>query len=136
MHHITTMSSSPVGVAIITGGSSGIGLALSKHLIAKGWHVFDLDLQPPLDALPAESSTFIKTNAADWDQLAASFEKAYSKFKRLDFCSLNAGTDDRDDIFDSISKDPAKPPKKPNMLTFEVNLYAPYYGLKLAAHYM
>lgn len=49
---------------------------------------------------------------------------------------MNAGVDNRDDIFHSISKDPAKPPRKPNLLTFEVNLLGPYYGVKLAAHYM
>lgn len=54
----------------------------------------------------------------------------------MDFVALNAGIDDRDDIFASISGDAARPPRRPNMLTFAVNLYGPYYGLKLAAHYM
>lgn len=54
----------------------------------------------------------------------------------MDFVALNAGIDDRDDIFASTSGDPARPPRRPNMLTFAVNLYGPYYGLKLAAHYM
>lgn len=54
----------------------------------------------------------------------------------MDFVALNAGIDDRDDIFASISGDPGRPPRRPNMLTFAVNLYGPYYGLKLAAHYM
>lgn len=130
------MSSDPVGVAIVTGGSSGIGLALTNHLIAKKWHVFILDIQQPVLAVLPESSTFLKTDVSKWDELASAFQAAYSKFSRLDFCALNAGIDDRDDIFNSISQDPALPPRKPNMLTFEVNLLAPYYGLKLAAHYM
>lgn len=130
------MSSEPVGVAIVTGGSSGIGLALTNHLVAKGWHVFILDIQPPILAVLPGSTTFIKTDVSKWEDLASAFETAYSKFHRLDFCALNAGTDDRDDIFETISRDPAKPPRKPNMLTFEVNLFGPYYGLKLAAHYM
>lgn len=130
------MSSSPIGVAIVTGGSSGIGLAVTNHLIAKNWHVFILDIQQPILAVLPESSTFLKTDVSKWDELASSFQTAYSKFSRLDFCALNAGIDDRDDIFNSISKDPAKSPRKPNMSTFEVNLYGPYYGLKLAAHYM
>lgn len=130
------MSSNPVGVAIVTGGSSGIGLALTNHLIAKEWHVFILDVQPPALPLLPESSTFIKTDVADWDQLAAAFRAAHARFARLDFCALNAGIDDRDDIFNTISEEAEKPPRRPNMLTFEVNLFAPYYGLKLAAHYM
>lgn len=54
----------------------------------------------------------------------------------MDFVALNAGIDDRDDIFASTSGDAARPPRRPNMSTFAVNLYGPYYGLKLAAHYM
>lgn len=124
----------PIGVAVVTGGSSGIGLALTNHLIAKQWHVFILDVQPPILKLLPDYSTFITTDVSDWDQLAAAFQTAHGKFGRLDFVALNAGIDDRDDIFNSI--DPAKAPRKPNMRTFEVNLFAPYYGLKLAAHYM
>lgn len=128
--------SAPVGVAIVTGGSSGIGLALTNHLVAKHWHIFIFDVQPPILPVLPESTTFIRTDVSKWEDLATAFETAFSKFHRLDFCALNAGIDDRDDIFASISRDPAKPPRKPNMLTFEVNLLGPYYGLKLAAHYM
>lgn len=124
----------PVGVAIVTGGSSGIGLALTTHLMAKKWHVFILDIQPPILKLLPDYATYLPTDVADWDQLAASFETAHNTFQRLDFAALNAGIDDRDDIFNSLSK--TNPPKKPNMRTFEVNLFGPYYGLKLAAHYM
>lgn len=126
----------PVGVAIVTGGSSGIGLALTNHLVAKDWHVFILDIQGPVLPLLPESTTFIRTDVSKWEDVASAFATAHAKFNRLDFCALNAGIDDRDDIFASISRDPAKPPRKPNMLTFEVNLLGPYYGLKLAAHYM
>ncbi|KAL1859648.1 hypothetical protein Daus18300_009513 [Diaporthe australafricana] len=130
------MASDPVGVAIVTGGSSGIGLALTNHLATKKWHVFMLDIQAPISSTPAESTTFIQTDVSDWDQLASAFHTAHARFSRLDFVALNAGIDDRDDIFASISGDVARPPRKPNMLTFAVNLYGPYYGLKLAAHYM
>ncbi|TKX18326.1 short-chain dehydrogenase-like protein 22 [Elsinoe australis] len=120
--------------AIVTGGSSGIGLALTQHLLSKNWHVAILDLQPPLKPLPTSSVLFIKTNVASWDSTAAAFSQVHAWSSRLDFVALNAGIDDRDDIFSSI--DSTTPPRKPNMLTFEVDLFAPYYGVKLAAHYM
>ncbi|KAF3763102.1 hypothetical protein M406DRAFT_18307, partial [Cryphonectria parasitica EP155] len=122
-------------VAIVTGGSSGIGLALTNHLIAKKWHVFIVDLQQPVLPVLPDLTTFLSADVSDWDQLAAAFEKAHARFSRLDFCALNAGIDDRDDIFRSISSGDL-PPRRPNMRTFEVNLFGPYYGLKLAAHYM
>jgi 15-hydroxyprostaglandin dehydrogenase (NAD) len=123
-------------VAIVTGGSSGIGLALTQHLLAKGWMVVVADINPPpsSESLPADSSKYIKCNVASWDEQATMFAEAYSWGGRLDFAALNAGIDDRDDIWDSI--DTTAPPRRPNMLTFHVNLLGVYYGAKLAAHYL
>lgn len=124
--------SSPV--ALVTGASSGIGLALTKHLLSKQWHVAMADVNPPKEDLP--NTIFLKTDVSSWEQNATTFQKAFEWHSRLDFVALNAGIDDRDDIFNSISSDSTKPPRQPNMKTLEVNLFGPYYGLKLAAHYM
>ncbi|KAH8691683.1 hypothetical protein BGW36DRAFT_465371 [Talaromyces proteolyticus] len=121
-------------VAIVTGGASGIGLALVQHLVSLGWKVVIADINPPKVSI--QQTTFIQTDITSWDQQAKMFEVAYAWGKRLDFCALNAGVDDRDDIFDSLSFDINKPPRKPNTLTFSVNLTGTYYGMKLAAHYM
>lgn len=124
-------------LAIVTGGSSGIGLALTKHLQSRGWKVAILDLQAPLSDLPSEHTLYIRTDVAKWEDNASAFAHAWQwAGQRLDFVALNAAIDERDDIFHSISRDANRPPTKPNMLTFEVDLFAPYYGLKLAAHYM
>jgi 15-hydroxyprostaglandin dehydrogenase (NAD) len=120
--------------AIITGGSSGIGLALIKHLLSLGWAVAIADISPPKEELP--NTIFVKTDISSWPQQANLFEKTYGWQGRLDFFAANAGIDDRDDIFHSLSLDPTKPPKQPNMLCFNVNLAGQYYGIKLAAHYM
>lgn len=58
------------------------------------------------------------------------FEQAYRWQGHLDFHAANAGIDDRDDIFSSISSGTTKPTKQPNMLCFSINLFGPYYGLK------
>ncbi|KAK3050563.1 hypothetical protein LTR09_008203 [Extremus antarcticus] len=120
--------------AIVTGASSGIGLALTKYLLERNWNVVMADINPPTESLPG--TKFIKCDVSSWDDQASLFQQAYQWNNRLDFCALNAGIDDRDDIFSSISHDANKPPKKPSMKTLEIDLIGPYYGIKLAAHYM
>lgn len=107
-------------VAIVTGGSSGIGLALVQHLVSLGWRVVISDIIPPTVSI--ERTVFFPADIASWDQQAKLFEAAYAWGRRLDFCALNAGIDDRDDIFDSLSLDINKPPRQPNMKTIDVNL--------------
>jgi NAD(P)-dependent dehydrogenase (short-subunit alcohol dehydrogenase family) len=43
------------GVAIVTGGASGIGLAIAKALLGEGWKILIADLaQGPLEAARAQ----------------------------------------------------------------------------------
>lgn len=120
--------------AIVTGACSGIGLALTKHLLALGWFVFMADVNPPPEQL--DNTTFIRADISSWTEQAALFKQAYDTQGRLDFCGLNAGISDRDDIFNNITFDPSKPPQEPNVTTIDVNFTGQYYGVKLAAHYM
>jgi 15-hydroxyprostaglandin dehydrogenase (NAD) len=120
--------------AIVTGASSGIGLALTKHLLTLGWHVFMADVNSPPEQL--DNTTFIRTDISSWTEQATLFKQAYDAQGRLDFCGLNAGISDRDDIFNNISSDPSKPPQEPDLKTIDVNFIGQYYGIKLAAHYM
>jgi NAD(P)-dependent dehydrogenase (short-subunit alcohol dehydrogenase family) len=124
-------------VAVVTGACSGIGLALTKHLLSKSWSVVLADLQPPNkedeDDLPTDRTLYIKTNVASFEDQARMFAEAFQWRGSIDFAALNAGIDDRDDIFASV--DPSTPPRKPDMSTFEVDLQGVYYGIKLFAHY-
>ena len=92
------------------------------------------DLNAPKEKL--DGTLFIKADISSWDQQAALFQQAYEWQGRLDFFAANAGMDDRDDVFATISGSSTQPPRQPNMKTFEVNLIGTYYGIKLAAHYM
>ena len=93
-----------------------------------------VDINPPKESL--DKTHFVKCDVTSWDQQASAFQRAYDWQQRLDFVALNAGIDDRDDIFNSISADPSKPPREPNMLTIDVCFTAIYYGVKLGAHYL
>lgn len=92
------------------------------------------DLNQPREQLP--NTIFIRTDISSWAQQSSLFSRAHAWHSRLDFVALNAGTDDRDDMFNTISRDPDAPPAKPNMLTFDTNLYGTYYGIKLSVHYL
>ena len=107
-------------VVIVTGGSSGIGLAISKHLASIGWGVAVFDIAPPSEAI--ENSQYFETDVTSWESQSSSFEQAYKWHGRLDLCILNAGIDDRDNIFDTLSRDIKKPPVRPRVDTFSVNI--------------
>ncbi|KAI9708612.1 MAG: hypothetical protein M1820_003830 [Bogoriella megaspora] len=133
-------------VALVTGATSGIGLALVQHLLSlptSNWHIILADINPPSPtlSLPTSRTLFTQTDVASWSQQSHLFSRGFAWHSRLDFIALNAGIDDRDDIFNSISdiqdgKAADTPPRKPNLRTFEVNQNAVYYGIKLSAYYL
>src|SRR3954470_17803883 len=82
-------------VALITGGSSGLGLATAKRFVAEGAHVFITGRrQPELDAAVKEIGGSISavrsdvSNLADLDRL---FEIIKEQKARLDIVFANAG---------------------------------------------
>lgn len=93
----------------------------------------DIQNPPDNEDLNSERTLYVKTNVASWDDQVRLFEAAFNWRKRLDLAALNAGIDDRDDIFHTI--DVGNPPKKPNMTPFDINLTGVYYGIKLFTHY-
>jgi 15-hydroxyprostaglandin dehydrogenase (NAD) len=60
--------------AIITGACSGIGLALTKHLLTLKWHVFMADVNAPTEEL--DNTTFVRTDITSWTEQAALFKQA------------------------------------------------------------
>lgn len=113
-------------VAVVTGASSGIGLALVHHLVSLKWNVVMADVTPVDDHIAG--TIFVKTDITSWDQQTNLFKNAYEWQGRLDFCALNAGIDDRDDIFTFLDE----PPKRPNLSTFDVNIVGTYVENRLS----
>lgn len=124
-------------VGLITGACSGIGLALTQHLLSHGWNIVLADINPPPSgvSLPSDRTLYIACNVLSWDEQASLFKQAFQWKSRLDFAALNAGIDDRDDIFNTLSSEIDDVPDKPDMTCFDIDLYSVYYGIKLFAHY-
>jgi 15-hydroxyprostaglandin dehydrogenase (NAD) len=129
----------PPKVAIITGAASGIGLALTRDLVSKGWNVAigDINLQAG-EELAAElgpTVCFQQTNVSDWEQLAALFKKAWTTWGRIDFHAANAGIDDKESLYGPTSLSDDGEPSRPNLTTVYVDLFSVFYGIRLAIHY-
>jgi NADP-dependent 3-hydroxy acid dehydrogenase YdfG len=74
-----------------------MGEALSRHLVEKGWNVAMADIQQN-EALAKElgqNAFFIKTNVADYDSQAKTFQAVWDKWGRIDALCANAGIVDR-----------------------------------------
>ncbi|KAK5117996.1 hypothetical protein LTR62_004040 [Meristemomyces frigidus] len=117
--------------ALITGGSSGMGLAVAQALSKRGWSVHLLDLRPPLE--PVENATFHQTNVTDYDSLATTFQTVFDTDRRLDFVFANAGIVERFDFYEAHPT--GKPPPPPDQLVADINLKAVINTSWLAQHY-
>lgn len=70
---VTIIRSTGMNKAIIIGGSNGIGLAVSKNLINKGFYVYILDIaEPEFGVLPKECYEYRCCNLLDVDEDAIS----------------------------------------------------------------
>ena len=82
-------------VAVITGGSTGIGLAIAKRFVSEGAHVYitgrrQAELDAAVQAIggTAESA---RVDSADLAQLQALFDRVKEKHGKLDILVANAG---------------------------------------------
>lgn len=83
--------------ALITGGGSGICLALTKALLDAGGNVLIADLTLTGQAKDLFATTggaklaFAQTDVTSWAQLQSAFEQAITKFGQLDIVVPGAG---------------------------------------------
>ena len=70
-------------IAVVTGGSSGIGLAIVQGFLAKGYTVAVLDLAPP-PLTDQQRMHFCKTDITDVDEVGKAREEIKSKFGAVD----------------------------------------------------
>jgi len=129
-------------VAIVTGAASGIGLAVTKELLSKGWCVMMADMNTERGyELAAELSFggmawFFMCDVSRWESLAELFRQTWQRWFRLDAFIGNAGIDDKEDMYGPTGMlENPDIPQKPNLKTIEVNYHGILYGVRLAMHY-
>jgi NADP-dependent 3-hydroxy acid dehydrogenase YdfG len=75
----------------------GMGEALARDLVSRGWKVCmaDINRNETLLTELADNSIFCKTDVADYDSQAQTFEATFEKWGRIDALCANAGIVDR-----------------------------------------
>lgn len=78
--------------AVVVGGSNGIGLAVSKNLINKGYHTVILDLcEPDKETLAKGSYTYYNCNLLDFDQNVVGLLEDLSRDESVSMLMITAG---------------------------------------------
>ncbi|PLN86872.1 short chain dehydrogenase reductase [Aspergillus taichungensis] len=111
---------------ILTGGSSGIGLAAATFFAQKGATVLDLDINPP----PADTHSNIEyypCNVSKWSDLKQAFQHAGD----IDIAVSNAGVSEKTDYF-ADTFDDNNELLEPTYGVLDVNLRAVLNFTKLA----
>lgn len=143
----TAPSSQPV--AIVTGGASGIGRAMSEHLAGQGYRVAVMDVQelkPPTGNDDDDGSgsgggtitTYGGVDVASWDAQMAVFQAVYARHGRIDVVCANAGISESgaSSVLTTADAAATGEPVKPELKTLDVNLTGTIYTVKLATHYL
>ncbi|KAK1814054.1 hypothetical protein LTR12_011572 [Friedmanniomyces endolithicus] len=125
-------------VAIVTGASSGIGEALTRELINRGWFVAMADLRES-KALTEEfgsKAKFYETDVASYDAQAKTFAAVFHSHGRIDALCANAGIGDRGSIYILNHRNKDEIPPAPDLKCTDVDWKGVLYGTQLAIHFM
>ena len=114
----------------ITGGSSGIGLAVAQRFLQSGAKVIVADIQPPPDSLLEAGAGFIKLDVSDEDKVAAALQQAEDTLGKLDVLINNAGVTGEGNIFMEDNT------PEGTRTTIESGVDDVYYGLKHGPKHM
>jgi meso-butanediol dehydrogenase / (S,S)-butanediol dehydrogenase / diacetyl reductase len=113
-------------VAIVTGGSSGIGAAVVERFVSEGAKVVIADVNPP-DHI-SDSIIYQQTDVTCSDDVTAVVELAVERFGRLDILVNNAGIGILAETPDLAEADWHK--------LFEINVTSVFYACRVAIPHM
>ncbi|RYO26053.1 hypothetical protein AA0113_g3961 [Alternaria arborescens] len=121
-------------VAVITGASSGIGLATLRRIIKHGGKVFACDVNP-LPEPEASSVLFLKADVSSWKEQLDVFKATEKEYGKIDQVFANAGIGKSTTLLDD-SVDENGDLLAPRLDTININLIGVIYTVKLAIHYI
>jgi len=88
---------------IVSGGSSGIGLATARRFATAGDRVVNLDIQPP--TAPQAGAEWVRLDVADWAATAAAVSTVVARHGSLDVAIANAGISIRHGVLEITEAD-------------------------------
>ena len=116
--------------AFITGGASGIGLAVARRYLAAGARVVIADLHDGTDIAAEIGAIYLSVDVSDSRQVAQALASAEEAVGKLDIIVNNAGITGADSVtFEQLDDSLA-------LKTFEINTYGVMYGLKHGPKHM
>jgi len=114
----------------ITGGSSGIGLAVAERFLRCGAKVIVADVQRPPVSVLEDGAIFLELNVADEEQVAAALQQAEDALGKLDILINNAGITGEGNVFMEDNT------PELTQRTIDINMQGVYYGLKHGPKHM
>ena len=115
-------------VAIVTGASSGLGLAIAEMFIKEGAKVVFSDINEIADWQDSEDAAFLKADVSKSKDVDRLVSFAVERFGRLDIMVNNAGigatspiAEMTDELWDKV---------------ISINLSGVFYGIRAASKYM
>lgn len=89
-------------VAVVTGGSSGIGLATVSLFLREGGTAIIADMVPPKGETGAE---YIRTDVTSPDSLSAMVDQVVSEYGHIDILVANAGISEKKNPISQLDED-------------------------------
>lgn len=120
---------------IVTGGASGIGLAMVEHFASQGHNVavFDVNLEVGKQVVsgvaeknPKAKIQFKKCDVSSWKNQAEAFKDVFHEFGRIDIVMANAGISEQGGS--ALASIEADEPKEPNLKIMDVDLSGVIYS--------
>lgn len=117
-------------IALVTGGSSGLGLAIAQRFERAGATAVVCDLKPPDDSALGRHSHYVEADVSDADSLAQALSQANEHVGNFDVVVNNAGINGEDGV--AIEDSSLELTRR----LFEINTLGVYHGLKYAPRHM